>query len=957
MNYQTGDFCFGFTVVRVRETEEIGGRMVELTHDKTGAQVVWIDNGETNKLFSITFKTLPEDSTGVFHILEHSTLCGSRKYPVREPFVELMKSSMHTFLNAMTGGDLTTYPVSSRNAQDYLNLASVYMDAVFAPRILEDPNIFYQEGCHIEQHDGKLSFKGVVFNEMKGAMSGEDRVAEQKLMSMIFEENSYGFNSGGDPEAIPNLTYEQFIDTYRRFYHPSNARVFLDGSVPMDDTLRLLDEYFSRYERAETLPEIVEVAPKNREDTVYYEAAPEDNLAEKEHLYLGKIAGSWRDRVRNLAANVLCDVLAGSNEAPVKRAVLSAGLAQDISMYVDDQMAQPVLIIAVKGVRDGRFDDVRRVIRETAGDLCGRGIGRSALEASINRMEFSMREPQEPQGLIRLFSMLSWFYGADPLTGLLKDDAFKALRAMLDNGGFESLANDLLVSEDGLNVLKALPSKTLGEEKRAKENARLQAIADSWTQKDWEDNRLLNENLERWQKTPDAPEAVAALPMLQLDQVSDKPVFMETGSSEACGARVLRHFANCHGIVHVSLYFALTDASLEEISRMHILKQLFGKLPTARHDALSLQEAIKNDVGRMEFDFVCAAKKFQNKTATPYFVARLSALEDKLPIAEKLLVEILTETDFDQTDRIREIVMQRELEVSQESVMAGHRIGLYCALSHGSAKAAVNEALMGYTTVQSVHDFARNFDDRVKEFSALAKRLQSQTICRARLTASVTGAGETDLTALISAFREGTPVEAERAYRSPLPMRMGIRIPAQVSFAEQGASLESLGREYDARYRVATNILSLSYLWNVVRVQGGAYGTGIITGNDANIATYSFRDPTPARSLEANRGMEAFVREMAEGAEPLDKYVISAIAATEPLVSPREEGNQTDILYLSGFTYEDKLLSRRQMLSMTKADLADFAPVIRDFAEKGAVCVVGFADALSEINDLTLFDM
>ena len=268
MNYQTGDSRFGFTVTRVRETEEIGGRMVELAHDKTGAQVVWIDNGETNKLFSITFKTLPEDSTGVFHILEHSTLCGSKKYPVREPFVELMKSSMNTFLNAMTGGDMTIYPVSSRNAQDYLNLASVYMDAVFAPRILEDANIFYQEGHHIEQNEGELSFKGVVFNEMKGAMSGEDRVAEQKLLSMIFEDNCYGFNSGGDPEVIPNLTYEQFIDTYRRFYHPSNARVFLDGSVPMDDTLKLLDEYFSRYERLETLPEIPDVVPKRREETV-----------------------------------------------------------------------------------------------------------------------------------------------------------------------------------------------------------------------------------------------------------------------------------------------------------------------------------------------------------------------------------------------------------------------------------------------------------------------------------------------------------------------------------------------------------------------------------------------------------------------------------------------------------------------------------------------------------------
>lgn len=958
MNYQSGDTLFGFTVNRVRKTEEIGGAMVELTHDKTGAQVVWIDNGETNKLFSITFKTLPEDSTGVFHILEHSTLCGSKKYPVREPFVELLKSSMNTFLNAMTGGDCTIYPVSSRNEQDYLNLAGVYMDAVFAPRILEDANIFYQEGRHIEQNDGELSFKGVVFNEMKGAMSGEERVSAQKLMSMIFEDNSYGFNSGGDPEVIPNLTYEQFIDTYRRFYHPSNARVFLDGNVPLDKTLILLDEYFSRYERAETLPEIRYVPPKRREDSVYYEVAPEDNLAEKEHLSLGKIVGTWKDRVKDLAVSVLCDVLAGSNEAPVKRAVLSSGLAQDFSMYIDGESAQSTLTVTVKGVRDGRSAEIISLIRDTAKELCENGIGRSALEASINRLEFTMREPEEPQGLIRLFNCLgTWLYGGDPLTNLLKDDAFKALRAMLDDGGFESVLNELLVSEDGLNILHVLPSKTIGEEKREKENARLKEIAAGWSKEDWEENRVLNEKLVKWQQTPDSPEALSTLPMLSLDQVSDKPEYMETVESVSCGAKTLYHPANCHGIAHVNLYFAATDFTLDEISRLAMLKNLLGKLPTARHDAISLQEALKNDVGRLEFDFVCTARKDQNETCTPYFVARLSALEEKLPIAEKLLTEILMETSFDQTDRIREIVAQQELQVSQESVMVGHRIGLLGTLSHYSAKGAVNEALTGYTSIQSVHDFARSFDDRIDGFTRLARRLQKETLCRARLTVSVTGAKEISVDKLISSFAEGTPVDAERAFKTSLPMRMGIRIPAQVNFAEQGASLESLGYKFNARYRVAANILSLSYLWNVVRVQGGAYGTGFIAGNDGSIVTYSYRDPTPARTLEINAGMEDFIRELAGSDEPLDKYIISTIASTEPLISPREEGSQADVSYLSGYTYEDKLANRRDMLTMTKTELNDFRAIVRDFATKGAVCVVGFADALAAIDGLELFDI
>ena len=333
---------FGFKAVNARDCGELAARAVEWVHEKTGAKVFWLDNGEANKLFAIAFTTLPGDDSGVFHIIEHSVLCGSEKYPVKEPFVELLKSSMQTFQNAMTYPDKTVYPVSSRNEQDFLNLTSVYLDAVFAPAILHEPNIYRQEGWHYELEGENLTYNGVVFNEMKGAMSSVDEIAERSIMHLLFPDNCYQYNSGGEPAAIPNLTYQQFLDSYKKNYHPSNARIYLDGDIPVEKTLSMLDEYLGRYEMGEK-QRLDKQTPVSCEQTVTYEAV--NDGTPKAQLVLGKILGSFDDKTELLARQVLCDVLAGSNDAPLKRAVLSTGLCQDLSLGVTDGMIQPFMVL------------------------------------------------------------------------------------------------------------------------------------------------------------------------------------------------------------------------------------------------------------------------------------------------------------------------------------------------------------------------------------------------------------------------------------------------------------------------------------------------------------------------------------------------------------------------------------------------------------------------------------
>lgn len=945
----------GFTVDRVRRVDELSATLVEMTHDKTGAALCWMDNGEDNKLFCIGFKTLPEDSTGVFHILEHSVLCGSAKYPVREPFVELLKSSMNTFLNAMTFSDKTMYPVSSRNEKDFLNLTSVYLDAVFAPRLLTDPNILYQEGWHTEMNDGVPSYKGVVFNEMKGAMSDADEIIDEKLSAMIFPDNCYRFNSGGAPEAIPDLTYEQFVDTYKRFYHPSNSRIFLDGTVPLDATLEMIDGYLSRYERSNETHDIPMQAPISGEGTCFYEIAEGEDTSSKVILNAGKIIGTWQDKERTMAAEVLCDLLCDSNESPLKRAILSAGLGEDMSMTVLDHTAQHRLVWQVKNTSEDKLSAIRETIRNTASDLVNNGIDRAALEASLNRYAFRLRQEREPQGLIHAISaMHSWLYGGDPLMYLVYDETIANLRKMMDNGGYEKLLSELLLDEDGLCVLTAYPSTTYGAELRQRENDRLQAELAARSEADNAALEELNSSLSAWQQTPDSLEQLATLPTLPLSEVGENPETVETEECVVNGVTVLRHRIPSKGINYLSLYFKLTDCTKDELTALAMLPDLIGNLPTDKYTAIQLQQEIKTYIGNLNFRVGNFTKDGELEQCTPYLSAHACMLEDNWDKAVELLCEILLHTHYNEPDRIREIIMQSNEMGKQMGIMGGHMLGIAAVQSHYSAGSAVSEAQLGYSRIQWLHEMAKNFDSKIADLIKLLERVRTQSFCRARLAASITTTKDVDLSGLLTALPEGTPIADSAAYFSTLPKRMGIRIPAQAAFAELGYHL---GKKADGSLQIADNILSLSYLWNEVRVQGGAYGTGMRTSRTGSMVCYSYRDPSPARTLQVYAGSADFLKSYCEGDEDLDKFIISAVAGTEPLRAPGERGLAADDRWFCGITYEARKEHRRQMLSTTREKLLGWCDTLKTMSADGAVCVVAHDEALKQCEDLEIFDL
>lgn len=958
MNIITGTRLCGFTVGRVRQINELHATLVEMQHDKTGAELCWMDSKEQNKLFSVAFKTLPEDSTGVFHILEHSVLCGSEKYPVKDPFAELLRSSMNTFLNAMTYPDKTLYPVSSRNEKDFLNLTSVYLDAVFAPLLRKNPNIFYQEGWHTESEGGKLSYKGVVLNEMKGAMSSVDSRIEHGMESLLFPDNCYRFNSGGDPSVIPNLTYEQFVDTYQRFYQPSNARFFLDGDIPLNETLTMINDYLGRYERSDMQFELPMQNPVSNEGTGYYEISEEEDAENSAILSFGKIIGTWEDKEYLLAAQVLCDILAGSNESPLKREILSSGLAEDMEMEVVDGIAQPYLMVIVRNMADSDSGKIRSLIRETAERLFYDGLDRDSLTASVNRLEFRLRQIPEPQGLYRAVSALnSWIYGGDPLLYLVYDEAIAALRRMAENGGFEELLRGLLMDEKGIAVLHTLPSVTLGQEEREAEEKRLQEKISSLTEEQFASLLHQNEGLSRWQKLPDPPELLLTLPVLPLNEVSDTPELTETAEKTVNGVTFLYHPVSTCGIIHLSMYFPLTHFNLSELTKLSLLPTFLGKLPTEKHDAAELQKAIKTYIGQLSFGVEVFSRNNQKETCTPCLTVRTAVLEENLSVAEALLGEILTQTRFDQPDRIREIVMQNDEMSRQMAIGNGHSLAIAAVRAHYTAQAAVNEALNGYTFLKFLHNFAKNFDAMAETFISFVQRAKEEAICKEGLTVSVTSSREVSITSLLSALPQGKASPKNAAYRTDLPVKMGIRIPAQTAFAVKGYHLSCCGMNYAGSLRVAANILSLSYLWNAVRVQGGAYGAGLPALWDGSIFCYSYRDPSPSRSLIVYDSAADFLRRFSDSAEDLDKFIISAAASTEPLRMPAEQGFAADEQWFAGITNEDRKNTRRQILGTDRRSLSEWCYALEKMSEEGAVCVVGHDSALCECEDLIISDL
>ena len=947
---KVNDKICGFKIESERELCEVSGKMYLATHEKSGAKLAFLSRPDKNKTFSIAFRTIPEDDTGVFHILEHSVLCGSEKYPVKEPFVELLKGSLNTFLNALTYQDRTVYPISSRNDKDFYNLISVYLDAVLYPLAAKNPNIFRQEGWHYEydENNDTLTRNGVVFNEMKGAYSSPDEVSGMALYRALFPDALYKYDSGGAPEAIPSLTYEDFVNAHARYYHPANSLIFLDGDIDAEKTLGLIDSYLSKFDKIDIKADIpTQPAVDGGTVTVKYETAAADGA--KARLLLGYVFSDYANKLDSSAFSVLSSALVGTNEAPIKKAILDTGLCEDMSVGISTSK-QGVISVEFKNAREEDLEVLEATFTDAVRKIANEGIDRELLTATLNTIEFKMRERDYgsfPKGVAFALSAYgSWLYGGDPADHILTEDTLKALRERLDGDYYERLLLSATVDCPHRARVIMLPDATLGEENARREREELLAIRKAMSDEEIERIKSEEAALKAWQATVDSKENLDTLPYLTLDDLTYDCDTREAQISRVCDREVIHADEDTSGITYLKLMFDTSDLTPEEHFLSGLLDALLMNLKTERRSALALQSAIKTNLGSLSVSTTASTK---NGRTTPALAITASVLDSKKAALIDIVGEVALTTLFDDGALIKNIILQTKAAMEEAIAANGLDFALGRVAASISAEGVLKEYTGGYEAYLGYKSLAASFDERAEDIKASLAALARKIFTRDRLSVAYTGIRDENFEkSLIDIFPSDGVCPGVCEIKPLGKTSEGIAAPSRVGYAVLGGDGGSGAAELLGALRVARSILSYEYLWNVIRVMGGAYGTGFVTRKSGQILFYSYRDPSPEASLEKYREAGNFLRGLAEEKAPLTKFIIGAMGEYDILTTPRTRGEQAVWDYLNGWTKEDDTALREGMVKTDHDTLVRLADLIDSLCDSASVAVVAGKEQLAE---------
>lgn len=982
-----GTTTCGFTVTHVETIDELDADAYVLFHHASGARLLYLACDDENKAFSIGFKTPPANSTGVFHILEHSVLDGSEKFPLKEPFVELIKGSMQTFLNAMTYPDKTVYPVASTNEQDLLNLMDVYMDAVLNPAIYTKRAIFEQEGWHYELDvpegkpltEGTLRYNGVVFNEMKGALSDPMSVLDDAVGAALFPDTAYAFESGGDPRAIPDLTYEEFLDTHARHYNLANSYLTLYGDfADVRRELAFLDERYLSQENAAgrriAAERAVEASPAAlapnplamQEPTVCdYKRVEMQTTPENALVGMGYVIGQALDTFRTVAADVLFDAILGSNEAPVKKAIIAAGLGGNVTSYTSSACQQPYELIILQNARPQAAQEFRNVIEDTCRDLVEHGVPRDRLEAVISSNEYALRQRDYgmSDGVVLACEALStWLYDDDAATDALKyADTYVALREALDGPFFEDLLRELVLESNHCALVELVPvGASSGEDAAAgpagaadTEAAKLAIIKASMSTAELQ--AILDDvaELRRQQEAEDAPEDRAKLPRLHVEDIGDARPDPACTLDDAAPIPCLRHSIPTRRLAYALTYFDLTHVSYAELPYVKVLCRLMQQLPTAQHTAAELDSFIGSNLGFLTF----TTEVFQQpnwKLARPVLLVSAGALSEKIDALASIPREVWAETIFEDTDRMRDVLTQLKIGMEQTFITAGHQAALGRALSYVSPAAVISEQLGGVDFYRFLRDLLDHFDERTGELCDKLRELQQRIFTSTGTVASFTGSDEDYARYWAAAGTLGLAPRTTPAKELYVPMpedkHEAFVIPSDVCYLGQSTDPRALGIATDGSWGVAANALSYGYLWNEIRVKGGAYGCGFRAVADRQLAFYTYRDPAIDPSIDRIAGAGAWLGELDTDRDTFEGYIVSTVSSNDAPVKPYALTKRLNGAYFSKRTpgYREQL--RSEMLATTPKRLRELGSDVAQVAEKAPRCVFGGREIIEASN-------
>ncbi|MDD2716986.1 MAG: insulinase family protein [Candidatus Wallbacteria bacterium] len=954
MKFVSGSVYHGFKLLKKKKISEVNSTGLIFEHEKSGARLSALSNSDDNKVFSISFRTPPYNDTGLPHILEHSVLCGSRKFKSKEPFVELIKGSLSTFVNAMTFSDKTMYPVASRNEKDFFNLMDVYLDAVLYPNIHLKPEILMQEGWHYELDtpDSPLSYKGVVYNEMKGAYSSPERILSKEIQKSLFPDNAYGFDSGGDPEAIPTLTLAEFRRFHRTYYHPSNSYIFLYGNGDLDKQLGFInDNYLKDYDRISLDSRISMQKEFGSIEIIREYPVPQSaDTAGKAFLSLNWLVGKPLSSEFYIAFDILRSMLLDTPGAPLKEALIKSGLGKDVMGQFEEGLLQNYFSVIVKYSDEHRKDEFRKIVNDTLKKMVKDGIDRELVAACINRKEFELREAEGhglPKGLHYNFMMMdSWLHEGDPFANLSFSRNFRKIRKALTSDYFEKLIKKYLLSSRHSTLLVMKPEKGLLEKNQAALSAALTQHKETLSRIDLEKLTAETARLKQLQSTPDEAGALETIPLLSLSDIDRKITEIPLTVIDLNSVQVLKHGIFTSGIAYLNLYFDSSVVREEQIPYLGLLSGLLTKISTKSNHYSQLTKKINTHTGGVSFFPESYPERNTDSIYFPKFLVKAKALVAEFPELLKILGEIMLESDFSDGDRLLEVIREIKSRLEMRIPMEGHLYSWRRVRSYYSQYGKYEELVKGISFYQFIADLEKNFEKKSDSLKKILSGIFRTLFSRQALVASITS-DESDcgnLIAELSGLCEKLPdtSAAKQNYRFDLTVENeGLMTQSQVQFVAKGYNYRQLGLDYSGNLAVLKTIVGLDHLWNKVRVQGGAYGAHIIVGREGNLSFGSYRDPNLSETLKIYDETGDYLRGFNPDRREMTKYIIGTIGHLDSQITPSAKADASDRNYLCRVTNEDLQRERDEILSTGMEDIRKMAGVFDKLTGKKCLCVLG----------------
>lgn len=952
-----------YEILDEHRVEDVQSDGFILRHKKSGARIAILSNNDDNKVFYIGFRTPPEDETGVPHIIEHTTLCGSKKFPVKDPFIELAKGSLNTFLNAMTYPDKTVYPVASCNDQDFKNLMDVYLDAVFNPNITKYEEIFKQEGWHYELtgKDDELKINGVVYNEMKGAYSSPDEVLSSQIYRSLFPDNTYSKDSGGNPEYIPKLTYEAYLDFYHKYYHPSNSYIYLYGDMDVVERLEWLDkEYLNLYDYKKVNSEINKQPAFDEIKNVeaQYSITMDDSQENKTYLSYNRVVGDTLDKMLYQAFDVLDYALVSSPGAPVKQALIDAGIGDDVYGSYDAGILQPVFSFVAKNANASQADEFESIIENTLKEVVKTGINKEALLAGINSSEFKFREAdfgQFPKGLLFGLNCLdSWLFDdMKPFIHLECLGTFAKLRKAVDTDYFEKLIQEYLLDNTHGSSVTVKPKRGLGNER---EEALVKELSDyKASLSDEEIKKLIEdtEHLKKYQEEPSSDEDLRKLPMLTRADMKKNAMPFSNIEDELLDVKVVRHDIESNGIDYISFLFDAGDFAQSELGYLGFFTNALGLVSTEKYSYTDLANATNIYTGGISTGTASHPDIKDRNNFVFKFEVKLKVLEKNLNKALELMEQMLLSSDFTDTKRLGELVAQIKARLQANLSSSGHLVAAMRSMSSFSRYALYQDELKGIAFYRSICRIEKELSESPKSVSDKLAAIAKKLFARNRMLISFTGNNEAygnakpSLEKVIAGFNKMSTVgnQAEVHFNTA---KEAFIDASQIQYVAKTGDFICEGYEYTGALRLLRIILSYDYLWINVRVKGGAYGCMNTFLRSGESYFVSYRDPNLSDTLDVYDRIPEYIKSFSPDERDMTKYIIGTFSALDTPMNPEAKGSRSLSAYLEGITYEQIQKERNEILNAQPEDIRRLADLVEAVLKKDSICVIGNENMIKE---------